>query len=159
MKKTIISAIALVASLMATAAVQYTHSVIVTKKSGETVEHKFAVTPSATIEGADIVFNTDGAKVAYPMSDVEHLTFGKTEVSGIDNVAAPENSVAFALGGGRLECSGMSAGTRLDVFTIDGRMAVSSVASAAGEASVDISQLPSGVYIASGAGKSFKFIK
>ncbi len=42
MKKTIISAIALVASLMATAAVQYTHSVIVTKKSGETVEHKFA---------------------------------------------------------------------------------------------------------------------
>lgn len=159
MKKIIISALALVAATVATAAVQYAHSVIVTKKTGETVEHKFEVTPKATIEGADIVFDTDGAKVAYPMSDVANLTFGKTEVSGIDNITAGESAVAFTLGGGQLGCTGMNPGDRLDIFTMDGRVAATATATAAGEAAVDVSRLPSGVYVASGAGKSFKFIK
>lgn len=159
MKKILLAACVLTAAAAAYAAIPYEHSVLVNTKSGESVEHKFSETPAAAFEGDDIVFSVKGAKVSYPIADVQNFTFNKTPLAGIEGIEAGKTSVAFAVDAGTLYADGLAPGEELAVFLVDGKKTVSAKADADGSVRVDIGHLASGAYIAASARNSFKFIK
>lgn len=159
MKKTLIAALALASAASAFAAIPFDHAIVVNKKSGDSVEHSFADTPAATIEGNEIVFTVSGAKVSYPISDVANFTFKKTEHNGVDEISGTTAKATFGIDATTLYADGLTPGDELAVFSSDGKKISSAKADADGEALIEIGHLAPGAYIAAAANNSFKFIK
>ena len=70
----------------------------------------------------------------------------------VESPSTPDVSVAF----GQAAFKGLKAGSRIAVYTIDGVMVTSIAADEAGEASVDISALPRGIYVVKAPNRTIK---
>ncbi len=162
MKKIIILLCAIITAAAAQAATLYDYSLVITKKSGEAVTYMFRNQPVATFEGTDMAITetaVNGAKVLYPMTDIEKMTFSKAERSGVETVVSGENTAAFAIDATSITASGLKPEAGLTIFSLDGKKMADAKADADGAATIDISGLAPGAYIVATAGNSFKFIK
>lgn len=160
MKKFFISAAASLIALAAGAVESAPHSLVITKKSGETVEYKFADQPVATFEGADMVITLalTGTQVTYPAAQVATLTVTPRTL-GVDDAAVAVPTVTFEIAPEAITCSGLAAGTRVALYAADGRIVASAAANADGSAVIALGGTPAGVYIVAAGNESFKFIK
>lgn len=162
MKKYILSAVALLAAVFSTSAVEIFRTTLkLTTYNDETVEIAFAETPVATFAEKNLVITTvDETKIEYPMADVKEITFDTESFEGIETIAGEEqNTLRFNIGRESLTVDGLAGGARVDLYTVSGVLAASGVADADGHAAVSLDILAPGVYIVSAQGKSFKFIK
>lgn len=159
MKKSIMALAAAMLSLAAGAVVPATHTLILTKKSGETVEYKFSEEPAATFSDTDmnITLALTGQKVSYPMAEVASLTVTPRILGAEDAVAT--SGTSFTFDAGCIRCAGLAPGSPVALYTIGGTLVFSSQADIDGEATVAVSSLSAGTYVVSAGNESFKFFK
>ena len=135
----------------------FAHSLIVNKKSGESVEYKFEADPKVTFDAEDMVITTGDATVRHAIIDLENLKFTKTV--GLDKVEASKAEISVAVTASYVSVQGLEAGARLAVYALDGRPMADAAADASGTATVNISNLSAGIYVAAADAHSFKFVK
>lgn len=104
--KRIILAAALALSSVAMFAEGFAHSLIVSKKSGETVEYKFEADPRVSFDAGDMVIATGQQQVRHAIADLEKLSFTKTV--GIDKVEANKSDISVAVTSSYVEVEGIA---------------------------------------------------
>lgn len=135
--------------------VQY---LVVTDTAG--VEYEFALTdaPVITYSAANIIVTSNADTLSTALGDVKDYKFTSKKVAtGIQNlpaVATDEPQFSFA----NASISGLKAGTRVAVYGINGVLVSSLTAGQDGNVSVDLGNLPSGIYILRTPSKSFKIV-
>lgn len=157
MKRYIIAVVALVLSAAAMMAQTVEHSLVVNKKSGETVEYKFKNDPKVSFVEQDMVITTGTDNVHHPIADLQNLTFSKTV--GLDNVTDKKADIIVTFTGETIIFEGLDEGMVLAIFSLDGKKLADGRADSDGRATVAISDLEAGVYVASSPIHSFKFVK
>lgn len=160
MKKYIIAAAAALMAMGAQAVESVAHTLVITKKSGETVEYKFADRPVATFSGDDmtITLALSGQSFAYPVAQVATLTV-TPQTLGIDDTSLSSTTLTFDYDGIILKCHGLNAGATMSLFNLGGTMLANTAASDEGTAVINLSDLAPGIYVISAGSESFKFIK
>jgi hypothetical protein len=156
MKKFILAA-ALALTSVAMFAESFAHSLIVNKKSGETVEYKFETDPQVTFDAGDMVIATGEQQVRHAIADLEKLTFSK--VVGLDKVEANNSDIRVAVTSSYVSVEGIAPGMVLSIYSLDGRSLTSATADAQGSVQIGIDQLAPGIYVAASEAHSFKFVK
>lgn len=147
----------MVLSSVAMFAEGFAYSLIVNKKSGETVEYKFEADPRVTFDAGDMVIATGEQQVRHAITDLEKLTFTKTV--GIEKVDANKSDIRVAVTSTYIAVEGLVPGSVLTVYSLEGRNVASAVADAQGAAQAAISDLAPGIYVAACEAHSFKFVK
>ena len=106
--------------------------------------------------------NGDEDYVSFERDQVENLTVGTTDATAIEDVKSDEGQrISFNLtSAGVVRISGLQLSDRLQVFSIDGKSVSAVVSRNDGEATVDLTQKPRGIYIVSVNQRfSFKLMK
>ena len=95
--------------------------------------------------------NGDEDYVSFERDQVENLTVGTTDVTAIEDVKSDEaQRVSFNLtSAGVVRVSGLQPSDHLQVFGLDGKSVSAVVSRNDGEATVDLTQQPRGIYIVS----------
>ena len=95
--------------------------------------------------------NGDEDYVSFEHDQVENLTVGTTDVNAIEDVKSDEaQRVSFNLtSAGVVRVSGLQPSDCLQVFSLDGKSVSAVVSRNDGEATVDLTQQPRGIYIVS----------
>ena len=159
--KTLIMSMALaLGSLTAMAA---TPGVTFLFSNGTKASFAFANKPVIAVTTDGLTVSATGAsKVSYSFADVQKFYFEDDIVTAIGQV---KNDVSaqrpvFAYVDGVVAVSGMTAGERLAVVTINGSQISATKADNEGNARVDLGSAPAGIYVVStGSGVSFKLLK
>ena len=159
--KTLIMSMALaLGSLTAMAA---TPGVTFLFSNGTKASFAFANKPVIAVTTDGLTVSATGvSKVSYSFADVQKFYFEDDIVTAIGQV---KNDVSaqrpvFAYVDGVVAVSGMTAGERLAVVTINGSQVSATKADNEGNARVDLGSAPAGVYVVStGSGVSFKLLK
>ena len=90
---------------------------------------------------------------------VTQVSFIKTTPAGISTVRkAPANDLSPHIVDGSLTLVGLPEGTLIKIYTMGG-LQLKAVRATAGSVKVDVTQLPTGVYLLVAAGQSIKFMK
>lgn len=130
---------------------------------GQTVSFAFASKPEIAVTSDGLTLSLSGtATVSYQFSDVEKFYFEdnvETGIAQVEGTASAQRPV-FNYVGGVLTVSGMAAGERIAIVTLGGSQVNASKANSEGNASIDLSNAPAGVYVVStGSGVGFKLLK
>lgn len=147
MKKSIIAAaFALIAASGMAAELEYSHSVVVNLKEGNSVSYKFEDIPVATIEGDNLKIEVSAThqSVLYPFADVVNLTFDKKPASGVSEVES-QGKVYFGITADALEAGGLEPGTTVNIYDTAGALRMSGTADGTGTALIATSGLDKGV--------------
>ena len=131
--------------------------------NGTKASFAFASKPKIVVGNDGIsVSSSDSNPVSYTFADVQKFYFEDDIVTAIGQV---KNGVSaqrpvFTYAGGVVTVSGMTAGERLAVVTINGSQVSATKADNEGNARVDLGSAPTGLYVVStGSGVSFKLLK
>ncbi len=131
--------------------------------NGQKASFAFASKPEIriTVEGITIS-STDASTVSYAFAHVQKFYFEDDVITGIQQVedSGAAKHPVFNYVGDAVTVSGMAAGECLSVVTLSGSQVSAIKADNAGNACVDLSGAPAGVYVVStGSGVSFKLLK
>lgn len=100
-----------------------------------------------------VAFQENGNEdyVSFERDQVENLTVGTTDVAAIEDVKSDEcQRISFDLtSAGVVRVSGLQPSDRLQVFGLDGKNVGAVVSRNDSEATVDLTQMPRGIYIVS----------
>ena len=100
-----------------------------------------------------VAFQENGNEdyVSFDRDQIENLTVGTTDVTAIEDVKSDEcQRICFDLtSAGVVRVSGLLLSDRLQVFGLDGKSVSAVVSRNDGEATVDLTQQPHGIYIVS----------
>ncbi len=135
------------------------HYLVVSLDDGS--ESKFALTenPMVTFDRDTLAVTNGNDMLKFDMEGVADYHFVKEKVTVV-SVEKPtvesDADVSPTLAFGEAKFSGLKAGTRIMVYSIDGQVVDSVTASADGQATIDLRRLSKGVYILRTPGKSFK---
>ncbi len=131
--------------------------------NGQKASFAFASKPEirVTVEGITIS-STDASTVSYAFAHVQKFYFEDDVITGIQQVedSGAAKHPVFNYVGDAVTVSGMAAGECLSVVTLSGSQVSATKADNTGNACVDLSGAPAGVYVVStGSGVSFKLLK
>lgn len=159
MKKIIIAALALAGAFMTVETqAKEINSLLVNLADGKTIEYVFIDEPVATFRGTDVVItNLDEIEVSYPMAEVANFTF-KKEV-GVNAFREGRADLRVNVSRDMISVEGLAAGATLSLYDTSGRIVATATSDGEGFASISTSRFADGVYVASAASHSFKFIK
>lgn len=138
----------------ATAATVNTH-LIIHFKDGSTTSFVLTDKPSVKFVDNNIRVRAQHVDTDYEASKVAKFVFGDA-VSSIREVAA--NEVRFTIpDGDHIYVSGVNSGETVRVFSVDGYQVAAVRADAEGNAEIDLTELPKGVYVvATESGRTIK---
>ena len=141
----------------ATVTVQY---LVVTQKDGSVTKFALSDVPVVSFDGDSIVVTAAGEVLKFDLIGVTGYAFSEENVTtGINSTTVDGGDVTkpfFAVG--NAEFSGLKSGSTILVYTIAGKAVTAVKADTEGNATVDLSQLPKGVYIIKTPGKSYKIV-
>ncbi len=132
--------------------------------NGEKASFAFASKPEIAVTDDGLsVSSSNAAAVVYQVADVQKFYFEddvvETGISQVDGGVSAQHPV-FNYADGVVSVSGMPAGGSLVVSSVSGSQVGAAKADGKGNASVDLSGQPAGVYVVStGSGVSFKLLK
>ncbi len=121
---------------------------IITTKDGTVAVFPIADSPVITYHDNLLKVEGGGSEISVEADAVGSFDFLPSEESGVDMINA---------GGSKF--SGLKPGDQVQVYTADGKLAATIIADESTSASVDLSSLPSGIYIVRTPGASFKIKK
>jgi len=138
--------------------VQY---VYIEQTDGSITKYALEDDPVFTFEGDTMVVTCQGDELLFGLSDVKYYYFETVKVAtAIRSVTVNGNGgnedVRPTIAFGEASFSGLKAGARVAVYTIGGQAVSIVKADADGNAAIDLSQLPKGIYILRTPSKSFK---
>ena len=136
-----------------------TQRLVVWLKGGEKVYHDLADKPETMFSEGMLWLKTDKVSVSYPLTDVLRYTFEGVGTTGIVSPTMRPGEIRFLQGKDAVAFDGLSDGTLLEVYALDGRK-VSSVKALGGQrAVISLANHPNGTYIVKMGDASFKFLK
>ena len=154
MTKTVLNRLVVLVCVMLMGLAAKAQYLIVTLQ--DETETAFALAEKPVVTMTDGIFKaeTSTQTIEVAITEVLNYTFSDHVIySGIDEIKTGTKPVIEA---GRAQLTGLKPGTKVYVFTIDGRCAASAVAMANGTADIDLSSLGAGVYILTTPTASYK---
>lgn len=160
MKKVLLFSLLLAA--VSTGAAEAAPGLTILFKSQEKASFTFASKPviAVTSEGITVTSTASNA-VSYTFAEVQRFYFedDETDIKSINEDPSAQHPV-FSYANGTVSVSGLAAGEYVRVSSIAGGLLSEVKANLGGSASVDLSDVPAGVYVISiGNGVSFKLLK
>ena len=135
---------------------------VLTETNGTTTEFALESFPVITIEDNNLVITCKNQKLTTALTGVQDYRFIEKKVTaGISSVPSNDpknasNTSQFSFS--NTEVSGLKAGARVAIYTLNGTQISSVTADGEGRVALDFSSLPKGVYILRTPTKSFKFM-
>jgi hypothetical protein len=141
----------------ATVTVQY---LVVTQNDGSVTKFALTDVPVVSFDGYSIVVTAAGEVLKFDLIGVTNYAFSEKDVTtGITNTTVDGSDVtkpSFKTGSAGF--SGLKSSSTILVYTISGNPVTAVKADVEGSATVDLSQLPKGIYIIKTPGKSYKIV-
>lgn len=136
-----------------------TQRLVVWLKGGQKVYHDLTDKPETMFSEGMLWLKTDKVSVSYPLTDVLRYTFEGVGTTGIVSPTMRPGEVRFLQGKDAVAFDGLSDGTLLEVYALDGKI-VSTVKAQGGQRTViSLANYPLGVYIVKMGDAAFKFVK
>ena len=130
--------------------------VVLTK---DKAQHQFLLTdkPNVTFEGKNLKVKVAKNTATFALTDVIRFTYKKVDPTGIDEPVAEPAELSFD--DGILVISNIKAGTVVSVYTLDGQPVQQMKPARTGTYRLNLSQLPSGVYVVKAGTITYKIAK
>lgn len=135
-----------------------TQRLVVWQKSGEKVYFDLTEEPETTFEGTQLVIKTTKATAYYQLENVLRYTYEGTKTA-IDGPKLRPGEIVFRQGADQMAFEGLSDGTRIDVYTLDGKLLKSQTARGSQQSVVSLASQPAGTYIVKVGDATYKFLK
>ncbi len=135
---------------------------VLTENSGAVSRFALSDSPEMSFSDGNLVVACQGDELTTSLADVKDYTFVVEHVStGINSIPVAEGAVAsqqptFSFRDAKI--NGLKAGARVGIYSINGTLVSNINADAQGAASINLNNLPKGVYILRTPNKSFKII-
>ena len=157
MKKLILLSLMLMLSTGAWAQ-DATQRLVVWLADGTKVYHDLKDQPETTFENGALYLRTEKVSVSYPIEKVLRYTFdGHMPAIGIEVVKPGE--VRFSQGNDQMRFDGLAAGTKLELYTLDGKLINTQTAANGQPSIVSLKDMPTGTYIVKAGDAKYKFLK
>ena len=132
-------------------------------KDGKTASFLFSSQPKVILGSEELtVSSTDVSSVSYTIANVQRFYFEENIATAIPKVDAASSGShpVFAYAGETVTVSGLTAGERVTVVSVNGKVLRDVQADSDGKVSVHLGGVPAGVYVIStGGGIGFKLLK
>lgn len=152
LRKVALTALCALAVTTASAEVKY---LIVSRTDGSQASFALADDPVVKNTASELTVESTASSITVPFTDLVNYTFSETGIDAVKEITTEET---HSYRDGKVTFTGLTPGSQILVFSMDGREVLRSNADADGFASVDLSVLGSGVYIVRTGSSSFKFI-
>lgn len=126
--------------------------IVIKQKSGNETIFELSTNPVITFLGEDMVITNDFTSISFPIEDIDSYTADNGTTTAI---ASTKEKPMFE--NGRILFNGISKGTPISVYSLDGRL-ISKQLTDADKAEVPLSSLPKGTYIISVENNKIKVI-
>ena len=137
--------------------VQY---LVLTQTDGTVSKFALSDSPLMTYQGSDVLVACGEHTFQTNMEGIATCTFStETVPTGISETSRPSSDGQPLFSFGTASFEGMQPGSRIAVYTLDGKAVASTVADGEGRANVSLAGLQRGVYILRTPGKSYKISK
>lgn len=123
------------------------------------VQHQFLLTdkPTVTFEGKNLKVKASKTSATFALTDVIRFTYKKVDPTGIDEPVTDPTELSFE--DGVLVISNIKAGTVVSVYTLDGKPIQQMKPARTGTYRLNLSLLPSGVYVVKAGTITYKIAK
>ena len=158
MKTRLTISILLLMLAMTTWAQDSTQRLVVWQKSGEKVYFDLTEEPETTFEGTQLVIKTTKTTAYYQLENVLRYTYEGTKTA-IDGPKLRPGEIVFRQGADQMAFDGLADGTRIDVYTLDGKLLKSQTARGSQQSVVSLASQPAGTYIVKVGDATYKFLK
>ena len=158
MKTRLTITILLLMLAMTTWAQDATQRLVVWQKSGEKVYFDLTEEPETTFEGTQLVIKTTKTTAYYQLENVLRYTYEGTKTA-IDGPKLRPGEIVFRQGADQMAFEGLSDGTRIDIYTLDGKLLKSQTARSSQQSVVSLASQPAGTYIVKVGDATYKFLK
>lgn len=160
--KSVAAGMLLLASTTASAQAETKNYLLVTDKAGAQTAFKLSENPVITIAENEMTVTAGEKELAVSLADMaDYRLVTESELpdipSNIENAAKEDSRPEFS--DGKVYLSGLEAGTKIRVYTLDGIQKMTVTASADGRACADLTTLKNGVvYILRTPSASYKVL-
>jgi len=125
--------------------------------SGETVRFELDANPMMTFNDESLVLVTDETQILYALNQVSKFTYEGEEESALPSVE--ETSILVHQDRELLSIEGLSEGTPVGIYTLEGQRVIMTRALGSEPTQVSLGTLPEGIYIIQAGSLSYKFVK
>lgn len=133
------------------------NTLIVKTKDGAQTAFVLQDKPRVTFEGTDLKVVSDKETVAFALADVLRFEYVKKDALGIDEDVVDPTGVSYQ--GGVLVISQLRQGASVAVYTLDGKLLRQLTASHSGTYRLNLSELPTGLYLVKADNVTYKITK
>ena len=135
-----------------------TQRLVVWQKSGEKVYFDLAEEPETTFEGTQLVIKTTKTTVYYQLENVLRYTF-EGRMTAIEAPKLRPGEIIFRQGSDQMAFEGLADDTRIDAYTLDGKLLKTLKAHSGQQTVVSLAGQPAGTYIVKVGDATYKFLK
>lgn len=126
---------------------------VVSERNGTTTYFALSGKPVVRTSGGQVAVTAPESNISVAIADVKDITFSNEVPTSIGKIVVSQPSF---LGNGSVLFSGLNPGDKVFVYTTAGATANSATATTDGTCSLDLKQLPRGVYIIRTPNASYK---
>lgn len=132
-------------------------SLIVQLKDGSQTAFFLKDKPQVTFDGPNLKVTSTAGDTSFALSDVLRFTYAKKDPTGIDEMVTDPTGVDFQ--GDVLVISQLKANGDVSVYALDGKLLRQLKASHAGTYRLNLSELPTGLYLVKADNVTYKILK
>ena len=132
-------------------------SLIVQLKDGSQTAFFLKDKPQVTFDGPNLKVTSTAGDTSFALSDVLRFTYAKKDPTGIDEMVTDPTGVDFQ--GDVLVISQLKANGDVSVYALDGKLLRELKASHAGTYRLNLSELPTGLYLVKADNVTYKILK
>lgn len=151
LRKVALTALCALAVATASAEVKY---LIVSRTDGSKASFAFADDPVVRNSASELTVESSASSIAVPFADLLNYYFSETDLVGVEEINSGET---HSYRDGKVTFTGLTPGSQILVFSMEGREVLCCEADSEGFAFVDLNGLGTGVYIVRTGNSSFKF--
>lgn len=142
-----------VVGIKADGAMQY---LIVSLNDGTQASFALSDDPIVGVADNTLTVETSAQRISVSFSDLKCYSFSEC-TSSVDAIASDKSS--HSIEGDYIYFSGLKQGDKVSAYSISGQLMQSTVADTQGNATIEMLQFPTGVYVITYSSTSFKIIK
>ena len=133
------------------------NTLVVKLKNGAETAFFLKDQPNVTFEGTNLKVVSQKETVTFALSDVLRFTYVKKDASGIDETVVDPTEVSYD--GGVLVISQLKQGASVDIYSLDGKLLRQLTAHHSGTYRLNLSELPTGLYLVKADNITYKIMK
>ncbi|MBQ4386046.1 MAG: T9SS type A sorting domain-containing protein [Prevotella sp.] len=137
---------------------QETQNLVVWQKNGDKVRFDLSEAPVTTFQDGQLVITTSTTTTYYLQENVVRYTY-EGPMTPVEAPLVSAGEVIYRQGRDQLSFDGLAGGTRLDVYSADGKRLATVTAREHERAVVSFSGYPTGTYVVRVGQSTYKFLK